>query len=207
MYKNYKNARDAAWKMLIKHQVSSLPVDILALCRAEGMTVFSYSEARHAGLLPLFGNIWQGTDGFSIIIRDRKLMLYRDRCTAARARFTIAHELGHYALGDVSSTPTRRNFEPSEDDNEIETAANMFAARILSPACVLRALNVTKPEQIARLCGVSIAAAKWRCKRLLALYEREREWLTTRGRSCFFVSPLEIQVYRQFEPFIARYRL
>lgn len=202
MYKKYKNARDMAWKMLIKHQVSALPVNILALCREEKLTVFSYSEASRIGLLPLFEEIWQGTDGFSVIVRGRKLILYRDDCIVTRARFTIAHELGHYALGDVSSTPTKRNFEPTEEDDDIETAANMFAARILSPACVLRALNVTKAEQIARLCGVSMAAAKWRCKRLLALYEREQEWLATRGRSCFFISPLEVQVFRQFKPFI-----
>lgn len=204
MYQNYKKARDAAWETLIRHGVSSLPVDVFSLCRGEGILLLSYSEARKNGLLSLFGNAWRGTDGFAVFLCGRKLIFYRESCKPGRLRFTIAHELGHYALGDVSSVPTKRNREPSGYDNEIETRANLFAARILSPACVLHALGVTKPRQISAICEISPTAAKWRCKRLLALYRREKEWLATRGRSCFFLSPLEIRVYRQFEPYIKK---
>ena len=35
MYKNYQNARDNAWRYLIRHKVKSLPVDVFELCRKD----------------------------------------------------------------------------------------------------------------------------------------------------------------------------
>lgn len=198
----YRLVRDSAWRMFLKHRVRSLPVDVFRICRREGICVMSYREAAECGLLDVLGGVADGKDGFALVIRGKKLVFYDDACPIGRQRFTVAHELGHFVLGDVGAEPTVRNCEPSEDDDETEKLANMFAARLLSPACVLWGLRVRSAEEIAKICGLSRAAAEWRFRRLCELYERERDWFARYGRSCFLLSPLEAKVYSRFGRFI-----
>ena len=61
-------------------------------------------------------------------------------------------------------------------------------------------------KQIAALCSISLPAARFRAARMAELYERERAFLMTRGRSCFLLSPLERQVYEAFADYIAAHR-
>ena len=198
----YRLVRDSAWRMLLRHRVRSLPVDVHRICEREGIRVISYREAREAGLLALFGDATVGNDGFSLVLRGQRLIFYDDALPIGRQRFTLGHELGHFVLGDVGSSPTARNREPSEGDGEAERLANMFAARLLSPACVLWGLGVRSSEEISLLCGLSRAASEWRFKRLMELYARERDWRSRYGRSCFLLSPLEAKVYSRFGRFI-----
>lgn len=75
-----------------------------------------------------------------------------------------------------------------------EQAADRFAADILMPACVLWGLNIHTPEEIARLCNVSMSAATIRAERMEVLYQRNK----------FLTHPLERQVYAQFGGFIQK---
>ena len=36
MYESYKNARNAAWRILIKYNIRKLPVDVFSICQQEG---------------------------------------------------------------------------------------------------------------------------------------------------------------------------
>jgi Zn-dependent peptidase ImmA (M78 family) len=71
-----------------------------------------------------------------------------------------------------------------------EVAANQFAINLLAPECVLRALGVHTPREIADLCNISYQAAKIRAIQMQA-----------RRQS---VSPLEQELLDQLEPFIAK---
>lgn len=87
-----------------------------------------------------------------------------------RQRFTIAHEVGHYALGHIKNQETL-----FRDTNEVftgrvydpvEVQANRFAAALLMPAkLVQQAINNdglrTVPALAARF-GVSVSAMRWR---------------------------------------------
>ena len=198
----YRLVRDSAWRSLLKHRVRSLPVDVFRICRREGIRVVSYREAREAGLFVVLEDAAAGNDGFALILRGKKVIFYDEALPVGRQRFTLAHELGHFVLGDAGAKPTVQNVEPSEGDSEAEKLANMFAARLLSPACVLWGLRVLSAKEIAEICGLSRAAAEWRFRRLLDLYERERDWFSRYGRSCFLLSPLEAKVYSRFSRFI-----
>ena len=199
-YKSYQKSRDAAWEILIRHRVSELPVDVMSICRAEHIYVFPYSKhTTEMGALGLSDHAL-GTDGFSVRLAGRDLIFYDDRKPRQRQRFTVAHELGHFVNGDVSDRPTHRNTEPSDTDDEKETAANRVACRILSPACVLWKLGLTESEEIARACDISMAAARWRSLRMKELLARDEEFRRTRGKSCFLQSPLERAVFFQFFP-------
>lgn len=75
-----------------------------------------------------------------------------------RDRFTVAHEVGHFLL----HTPSNISFARISD-GEIPTYCNpewqasTFAGELLIPAHLMRDKSV---EQIAKLCGVTAAAAK-----------------------------------------------
>lgn len=89
------------------------------------------------------------------------------------------------------------NREPSPNDNPIEQAANVFASRLLAPACVLWGCGVRSADEIAELCKISHIAAEYRFTRLTELYERNK----------FLTSPLERKVYQQFSEFIEQNQL
>lgn len=179
-YRNYQISRDLAWQVLINENVTDLPVKIGALCKNMGIDLRYFTPT-------------DGNDGKSTIVDGQAVILVSNRCSAGRQRFTAAHELGHILLGHVGAYQLV-NREPSPRDNPIEQAANVFASRILAPACVLWALDARTPEQIAELCQISYQAASFRAERMALLYERNK----------FLTSPLEQEVYRQFERFIRR---
>lgn len=204
MYSNYKKARDNAWRYLIRHKVKELPVDVFTLCRKDKITLVPYSDPDAHSMMELIGiTEWmKKTDGLAVRVEEMTIIFWDDSLPITRQRFTVAHELGHIVNGDLGPTPTKRNKEPSERDSPIETAANIFASRILSPVCVLWALKVNNPDTISEMCNVSPTAARWRYKRLSLLYEREKTFMEKYGKSCFLMSPLERQVFKQFKKYI-----
>lgn len=182
-YKEYQNARDAVWKLLIDYRVTNLPVKVSAICREIGITV------RRASLP-------DGVDGQSLILNGWPVILYADSPSVGRMRFTVAHELGHILLGHVGKYDLVSR-EPSSKDNSIEQAANVFASRLLAPACVLWGCGVNSAREIAQLCNISQAAAEFRWMRMQTLYKRGK----------FLTSPMERQVYQQFGSYIESHRL
>jgi Zn-dependent peptidase ImmA (M78 family) len=107
----------------------------------------------------------------------------------------VAHELGHILLGHVGEYHLV-NREPSPHDDPIEQEANGFAARLLAPACVLWGCGASSAEEIAALCDISMAAARYRWERMQILLERDK----------FLRSPLERKVYKRFSKYIKLYR-
>lgn len=198
-YNDYKGSRDLTWQLLIDNNITELPVKVSAICKAQGIRIISYSQARTVLKAQNLLHHCKENDGFTV----SGIIFYNDSCTIGRQRFTVAHELGHILLHHTGDLINR---EPSPTDNPIEQAANVFASRLLAPACVLHACGVTKAEEIANMCNISVASARYRMMRLDRLYERERQFLATRGRSCFMLSPLERKVCIQFSNYIITHR-
>lgn len=192
-YRDYKTARDAAWQTLIRFKVGELPVRISDGIKKMGISLVPYSKSKVFLTELGLGALLQETDGLSVRIQGKYYIFYRGNMTTGRIRFTVAHELGHIVLGHLGNqTYTTRNREPRKDDAPIEQMANVFASRLLAPACVLYELNATTPERIAELCDISLAAARFRAERM--------ELLKKRG--AFGMSPLEREVHNQFQDFI-----
>lgn len=99
------------------------------------------------------------------IVIKAKLSVHRAlEAGDGRARFTLAHELGHAVLHDgmtrarrTDSRGSRRHRweKPYEDP---ERQANVFAASLLIDAAVAR--NLRTPKEIMRRFGVSLKAAE-----------------------------------------------
>ncbi len=182
-YDEYKISRNLAWEILIHEQISALPFSVSAICKHMGIRVMYY--------VPEDDN-----SGFSTIVDGKPVIFVSQTEGVERQRFTAAHELGHILLGHVGKYQLV-NREPSSSDNPIEQAANVFASRLLAPACVLWGCGVTAAEEIAALCHISKQAAEYRMQRMKILYER----------GMFLTSELERLVYQNFQGYIETNRL
>lgn len=204
-YRNYQESRDLSWKILIFQNVRSLPVRISDICLSYGINIYNYSKNAELISKLKANELKIGNDGFTTIVNGKPIIFFDDSKSPQRSRFTIAHELGHILLGHVGLYDLI-NREPSSEDNPIEQAANVFASRLLAPACVMWGLNVHTSEEIMRYCNLTYSAAAFRAERMEQLYSREKEFIQNRGKSCFLMSPLEKKVYQQFSDFIRENR-
>ena len=191
LYTDYKISRDLAWEILIREKIIELPVSMVGLCRQMGVDI------RRSTLKP---------GGYTTLIDNCPTIIVHGDDPSVRQRFTAAHELGHILMGHTDKYHVAYR-DPSPTDDPKEQAVNVFAARLLAPAIVLRDLGVTNAEQIAEICKISQTAAEYRMDRLQDLYDREKRFLIDRGRSCFGMSPLERKVERQFRKYIKSHRL
>ncbi len=198
-YSNYRKSRDLSWQTLIENNITEMPVKVSNICKKLGIPVICYEKGEQIIKTAGLEKICSQNDGITFM----GAIFYNRVCSVGRQRFTIAHELGHILMHDES----RYDQKTPSFDALIEQEANVFAARILSPACVLWGIGVTNEEQICQKCGISLVAARFRMQRLQVLYEREKRFLEEKGKSCFLLSALEKKVYEQFSDYIKANKL
>lgn len=192
-YKDYQNARNASWKILLDCGIDRLPVDLNVIRDQLGVRIVSYKDAKALIQRRNLTALTVQTDGLTFYAGTEPVILYSEVCSPERIRFTIAHELGHIVLRHVApGSITTKNREPSPGDSQQETAANQFAARLLAPACVLWGLELHTADEIAAACRISKKAAQFRAERMKILYARNK----------FLSSPLEHKLYQRFVPFM-----
>ena len=205
---NDKLARDMAWRVLINNKVSSLPVDIFEICRAEGIFLFTYKSAET--ILKELNIDEQNRDSDAFCFG--RFIFYDDTKPLTRQRFSIAHELGHILLHLADEKYDAERFRKVKDElpcrtNSTETEANTFAARILAPLCVLQYLNVSSPEDIARLCDIGYTAARLRFERLCKIRARSAKRRREKGFGTFLIEGYERLVLDNFMDYIEKNRL
>lgn len=187
-YGKYKNVRDSAWQCLIDYNVTELPVKIFKIAEMSGIKVVENRNVSGDNKLS------QQESGKSIIENGEWFIIFDETKSRGHCKFTVAHELGHIFLGhELKNGKHLRTFDLSKPERETE--ADMFAARLLAPACVLWGLDLHTQEEISKVCDISLTAAANRAKRMDVLYKRNK----------FLVSPLERQVYENFKGFINKY--
>lgn len=191
LYTDYQASRDLAWEILINEKVKELPVKVSEICDHMGIKIKpeEQGESGHCEFI----------DGAPVIFCNREEPIVRQR-------FTVAHELGHILMGHTDKCGVMYR-DPSPNDDPKEQAVNVFAARLLAPAIVLRDLGITDADQIADICQISQTAAEYRMQRLQVLYNREKRFLSERGYSCFGLSPLERDIEKQFKRYIKHNKL
>ena len=180
IYGRYKGVRNASWQAIIDYNVTELPVGLISIAKQANILIVKNSLAKR--LKP-------NERGISIY-DGQWIIVYDDTQSSAVSRFTIAHEFGHIFLGHrLKNGYYARTFEKRNDE---EQEADMFAARLLAPACVLWGLKLHTTDEISAECKISKSAAKIRAERMKILYNRNK----------FLTSPLERQVYNQFSDYI-----
>ena len=185
-YGKYKYVRNASWQVLLDYNVRQLPVKITDIAKQADIKVVKNSDCH---LLK------DNQIGLSILIDSKWYIVFDDNMSSERARFTIAHELGHIFLGHISLLNRSDSENEYKEKPEEETQADMFAARLLAPACVLWGLHLHSANDISQICNISYQAATYRAQRMELLYKRNK----------FLTSQLERKVYSNFENFIKQY--
>lgn len=145
-----------AQSVLAVHWDGSLPVRPEVLANRLGVGVFSRGDMPESGYVYLDPH-------------NQPRIVFNEREPLVRRRFTVAHELGHYAAGDLSHgrtlwRDTRDNFMSTTHDPR-EVAANRFAAELLMPAQhVISAVSqgIGNLPALAELFQVSEVAMKYR---------------------------------------------
>lgn len=136
-FKPRKEIEATAEKLLKEHGLTNAPIDPVKLANVLGVKVFNakFSDDSISGLLARRG--------------PTVTMLINASDSASRKRFTIAHEIGHKVLGHFSGDSEHADrvsdlfrFGPSgEASNDVQNAevqANIFAASLLMPAFLIQ---------------------------------------------------------------------
>ena len=179
-YGIYQQSRNASWQFLIDNKIDRLPVKLSSICKENNYILCKDSKVHYLPSQQL---------GVTFYANSTWYIIFSDRINVQAQRYTIAHELGHIFLGhSLVDGKYGRTFASSSEEYQAER----FAIDILAPACVLWGLNLHTPEDIARVCNISMTSAQKRAKRMEELYRR----------NMFLSHPLERQVYKQFEKFI-----
>jgi Zn-dependent peptidase ImmA (M78 family) len=111
-----------------------------------------------------------------LVIREKVFCAANNQISDPRARWTIAHEIGHMALGhkrtrhrNVSGRAIDRISAPIRRD---EAQAHRFAAALLAPYHLVDAPLETTAEEIASRFNISRSAAEKRKPELERMYRR-----------------------------------
>lgn len=182
-YGIYASCRDAAWRCLIDFDVSSLPVKLISATKRVGIRVVCNSAVNE---------LREGEYGASIFLPSGQwVIVYDDTLPTSEARMVVAHEFGHILLGHEYKYRDYR-FTSGKGKLKSEREADMFALRVLAPACVLHELKIYDSARISELCMIPKDAARTRAKRMSILEER----------NAFYKSRLEQEVRTKFDNFI-----
>lgn len=179
--------RLAAWRFLVANNITTLPLDVNAVCRQNGWRLLALDVAENmtvAHVLDRAGT-YCNCDAFSCWYKNSVLIFYKTSTQPGRRRFAIAHEFGHITLFHFHDLAAA----------EHEREANMFAARILMPLCVLHECGVRDAREISAMCGTSHTAARYRFGRLRYIEEQGR----------LYKYEIEKAVAEQFRPFVENY--
>ena len=186
-YDFYREARDKSWQFLLESGACTLPLPLSAICQKRDITLMLDTKG---------GYLADSDKGVTFKTPEGKFCILLNPADPVPVRrYTTAHELGHIYLNHpMQGGKYGRTFgiQKTATQDPIEYQAERFAIGILAPACVLYGLGIHTAEDIAKVCGISLSAARIRAERLAVLYQRKS----------FFCSPLERKVFELFEDFI-----
>lgn len=181
-YGIYTACRDAAWRCLVDFGVTDLPVKLVSIAKQANVRIVRNSAVHE---------LRRGESGAGIYCAGRWVIVYDDTLPVGDARMVIAHELGHILLGHEYKYSEMR-FAASGKKLKSEREADMFALRLLAPACVLHELNCVSPSGIEDMCLIPHTNASTRAARMHKL----------EARDCYYLSSLEKNVAENFSNFI-----
>lgn len=148
---NYKYARDMAKKILKQHNITDVPTDLHVICERLGL---EYVELNDPNEL----------DGAVLVMNGSRVAMLNRAKPFVRARFTLAHELGHIFLNhdkrDFYDAEAARELGEDMSDNvkpAKEKEADAFASELLIPMEQLKNFQgeLKNPDKLAEIFQVS----------------------------------------------------
>ena len=185
-YRRYQDARDAAWRTLLRFSVRALPVDVRGIAAALGLSLHPFPDAdQEPQLHALAAKALGGAACVSLRLgRAWHAFLAPGVTEESHIRFALAHELGHLILAHETCalSPGVRAFQGRENAGDLTDAPQ-----------ALDDYAADTPSRISALCGLPPRASALRAERMELLLQRD----------AFFAHPLERQVHDRFRPYLA----
>lgn len=167
MGSEFVSATAKAQSVLREHKLNRLTIDVEGLCKSLGIRVqyVDFSSIEYKVHKEISGAIKKRGDKYTILVNEDD--------SGVRARFTIAHELGHYFL-HVKDDPRQIVTSFRRDRSLKETAANKFAAELLMPKDLLKEeyskMVIPVSDTLAKKFNVSKPAMQNRLDSLNLMY-------------------------------------
>lgn len=141
-------------EMFVKYDVSCVPISGFEIAKKMGIRVIPYSVYPESTQLLM---LKKSEDGFSVEknIGEWSIFFNDDR-PYGRINHTMMHEIAHIIL------------DHTEDSELAEKEVKFFAKYALVPPVLVHKLKLHKPEDVARIFGVSLEAAGY----ALGYYEK-----------------------------------
>ncbi len=165
----FKSPTMVARNLIIDNKCLAPPIDVVGLCEKENISIryIDFSEVEALAGKKISGAIQKAPDGKCIILVNEKDI-------ETRARFTIAHELGHYYLHMDDSADGKVITSFRMDQSPIETQANQFAAELLMPESLIKEeyakMIIPVSDSLAKIFNVSKQAMRVRLDSLELMY-------------------------------------
>jgi Zn-dependent peptidase ImmA (M78 family) len=145
----------AARELLSRYWDRQLPIDPVKIATMAGISVYGRGGR---------GDMDYHYSGYYRIFNGMPSIEYNVSEPPVRQRFTVAHEIGHFALGHQDAPRDAGNFQSSGDPRERQ--ANRFAAELLMPASLVTQYYqnglVNSVDDLASNFGVSRDAMGYR---------------------------------------------
>ncbi len=155
-----KSPAAAARELLASHWNGVLPVRPEEIARKVGLTIKNISSVFADEDYPFSGHF----------LRDKMVIEVNIDEGVLRQRFTLAHELGHWALGHEDAPRDISTNFSSAQSSPMERAANQFAAELLMPANavakLVRSGQFSSVDDLATAFQVSKVAMTYRVNNL-----------------------------------------
>jgi Zn-dependent peptidase ImmA (M78 family) len=196
LYSRRDYAKKMAKEFLLNSQITSLPIDPIAVCKQHGLTIKSVAEAEKTvnEFDPFEIRTNPDCDAKTYLTSEGKYLIVYDETVLSEGRiiWTVAHELAHIVLKHlIHFEQTEVNKGLTERENKVlEQEADAFASEFLAPAEVLLACNCKAKGSIIKLCGLSDEAAVYR-EEYLKNYKPDEKYRL-----------IDQKIYRQFYNFI-----
>jgi len=156
-----------ARQFILYSEIEQLPVDPFALYEVFGWHLYTWDEAKDIlGVDDPFNMKTTGAEAKTVATECNSFFtIYNPNIMPhTKVRWTIVHEIGHIVLGHFHDF-TIDELNKSEAANGgqpvrvLELEADIFAAELLQPMPILKAIGDLSATQIQELCGVSKKAA------------------------------------------------
>lgn len=155
-----------AREFIFNHGICWLPVDPFTVYEKQGWFLLSWREAREilGNRDPLFLKK-TGADARTSILRGTNdfLTVYDSSVTPkTRIRWTLAHEIGHIIMGHLhcyKETSISRGGLTPKKYKVLEDEADFFAAELLQPMTLVKALGCRTQKEVMQVFNVSRKAA------------------------------------------------
>lgn len=150
----------SAAEVLDTHWNGTIPVSPKRIAESMGMVVLPDPLMDESGRIEIVNGV--------------PTIYYSPTDATVRKRFTIAHEIGHYAKGHLAAGVTMFRDPPTNFSSVAgspkEREANTFAANLLMPSKLVKFAiehrGMRTVEKLAALFGVSQVAMKYRLQNL-----------------------------------------